>query len=100
MKKLVFAVMMTIQLVVSSSAFADMEACKSEFDAQQFTNLKVNSHIGSLYTSNETGLRYQNVDYRNVLQKVEQGKELNDAMEDHLDHFQKTQEPISSKQEN
>jgi hypothetical protein len=59
-----------------------------------------NKFIGVLYASDQTGLRYNTIDYARMFEPVEQNEiRLIAAMRRHLDEIQETQEHIPAKGE-
>lgn len=80
-----------------------LEACKSQLDEQQTARLTAsqpNEFIGVLYASDMTGLRYNTIDYSQMLEPVGKRKlPLIAAMRQHLDEIQETQEHIAAQGE-
>jgi hypothetical protein len=74
-----------------------LESCRSELSEDLLSQLRGESTplIGSLYTSNETGLRFTTIDYPQLLkQSAEKDQNLATALVDHLAEIQSTQVPI------
>jgi hypothetical protein len=77
-----------------------LESCRSQLDAQQMQQLKgenAGSVIGSLYTSDKTGLRFTTINYPQLFQQARQHGSLAEGFVKYLDGVQATQIPIPEK---
>ena len=77
-----------------------LESCRSQMDAAQMRQLKGDRDgtvIGSLYTSDKTGLRFTTIDYRKLFQNSKRLGGLTEGFVQYLDDVQAHQIPIPEK---
>lgn len=77
-----------------------LESCRSQLDAAQVQELKgkqAGALIGSLYTSDKTGLRFTTINYPQLFQQAQQHGSLTEGFVKYLDGVQATQIPIPAK---
>ena len=77
-----------------------LESCRSQLDAAQVQELKgkqAGALIGSLYTSDKTGLRFTTINYPQLFQQTQQHGSLTEGFVKYLDGVQATQIPIPAK---